>query len=133
MDEETCQKLEKIDQKVTNKLIKHKDNISERDMNSLLKEARRQQEEILRQRNVEKLRQNEALKARLIEKRNLKVNYLFQDPYFKSMAGKAILRMSLVYFINFTHSLNALIYTNYITHRLYKVEFIITYDLNMNV
>ena len=42
-------------------------------MKNLLNEARRQQDEVLRQRHIEKVRQNEQMRAKLLEKRNAKV------------------------------------------------------------
>ena len=42
-------------------------------MENLLHDARRQQEEILRQRNIEKLRQNEKMREKLLERRKAKV------------------------------------------------------------
>lgn len=76
-DEETIQKLEQIDLKITNKFLKHRDKLSEKDMKRLMNEARRQQDEILRQRKIERLRQNDLMREKLIAKRNAKVGILF--------------------------------------------------------
>lgn len=74
MDEETKEKIEQIEEKVKRKLIKHRDNISEKDVKRLLNEARKQQDDIIRQRNIERVKQNEMMRKRLLEKKLAKVS-----------------------------------------------------------
>lgn len=73
MDEETKERLEQVDEKVAKKLIKHRDQISEKDMKRLLNEARKQQEDIIRQRNIDRLKQDDQLRKKLLEKKRAKV------------------------------------------------------------
>lgn len=74
-DEEVEAQLNKIEEKVLKKLSKHREVISEKDMKRLLSEARKQQEEIIRQRNIQKVKQNEKMRLQLQERRKAKVRF----------------------------------------------------------
>lgn len=62
-----------MEKKLENKLIKYRSQLSGKDLKSLLSDARERQQEILRQRNLNRIRQNEMMRQRLIEKRNAQV------------------------------------------------------------
>lgn len=57
--------------------MQKKDEMSEAEIQDILKKARKQQDDLLRQRNIERLRQDEELRKRLREKRDAKVGLYY--------------------------------------------------------
>lgn len=65
--------MERVEAEVMDKLLRKCGQATEQDLQKILKKARKQQEELIRQRDIDRIKQNEKVRQRLLEKRTAKV------------------------------------------------------------